>query len=171
MTGLNTFDWAGALISALTTVAIFVTMEFSKMAAGRFLIPDAGATVVDALQFKISHLMIATAAVAVFISLAKWLYGFARFVGYPELIFLVTLFATVLAVITLTNLWAFMGDGIKNKIVVATLISFFAAGGTFLVSAIFQLTWLALFLIAWLAILAQLWVLRREGVRFVRRQT
>ena len=172
VTGLHIFDWTGAAISALTTLVIFLTIEISKMAAGKFLIPGAEATVEDAFQFRISHLMIATAAVAVFISVAKWLGGFININSgvAPVTIFLVTLFVAVFAIITLANLWAFMGTKVKNKVVVATFISFLAAGGTFLLPAMFQMTWLALFLICWLAILAQLWVLRREGVRFVRRQ-
>ena len=173
MTGSRTFDWLGALIPALITIVIFATLEISKLIAGRFHVPDADAEFEEAFQFRIAHLMIVTAAIAVFISVVKWSISFVDtdpVVGSPNTAMILAIFVGTHVVITLSNLWALMGTRVSYRLAIATAVSFVSMITVSLApNGSMVWMWLTVFVVSWLAIVIQLSILRFEGIRFVRR--
>ncbi len=169
----SSFDWTGASISAITSIIIWITLEITKLIFGRFEVPDSRETMTDGLQFGISHLMITTAGVALFISGVQFLSGFtessARTMS-PNIFMIATTFIAVLVIITLAGTWALLGNAIKKKLFIASLASIVAAiAAPFLLRGPSSVLWIGLFFICWIAITLQLWLLRLEGLRFVRK--
>lgn len=174
--GGNRFDWTGASITAITSVVIWFTLEITKLISGRFEIPDSRENMSDGLQFGISQLMIATAVIALFISGVKLLirlvdtnYGSAP----PSIYWIAGMFVSILVLFTLTGMWALLGRTIGYKLVVAAFVSIVAAVAApwvIMVGTLDDLLWAGqLFGVCWIAITLQLWLIRIEGMRFVRK--
>lgn len=170
-----TIEWVEATISGSTTVIVFLTLEITKLFFGHFRIAGKDELMDDGLQFGIAQLMIATAAVAVFISLVKFLLGFvgASNSGFSNtyLIYLAATFVSSLVVFTLANVWAMMGSVVRNRLFVSIAAALVAIAPLFfLASDISDLVlWASILGICWVTIALQLLLLRRSGLRFVRR--
>ena len=176
ISSLNRFEWIGATIGVLITCVIFVTLEIAKLTFGRFRIPGPNKSFVEAFQFSISHMMIVTAATAIFISLLQWLSSGSsqNMEGPPpNHVTIIIIFVGTHAVITLANLWALMGTRVRFRLGIATALSFISMGSAFIPTgqtANLPWLWISVFVVSWLAIVIQLCMLRFEGLRFVRRQ-
>lgn len=167
----RSFDWVGASITAISLGIIFVTLEVIKLSFGRFEKPTM-AEVPDGLQFRISHLMIATAAVALLISLIKALMPFAQSTrGYSSTIAVIAIcFVCNLVVITLSSTWALMGRRVGFRLFIGAAVSMLVATSNFFIAPDSTALWLWSFMLAicWGTVTLQLWLLRLSGLRFVR---
>jgi hypothetical protein len=175
MTLGNRFDWAGAIMVALTVIPICVTLELFKLFFGKFKKVDRSVdSISEGLKFSILQVMISTAAVAIFISVFKFLVGKANvsggISGSPEIILIVATIVAVLVINTLILTWSLMGSSIGRRFPAAILFSAFLIpiaslnaphGGAYF-------AWILLFSISWAAVATQLMLLRKEGIRFVR---
>ena len=170
------FDIVSAVIPGLTTLIVFAALEITKLFFGSFRRIRSDEPVLEGLQFRISHLMITTTAFAIFISALQFMLGDVRFSSQSftvEIIFLVTILVATLVLFTLTTTWALMGKKVFAKLVACLVLSAVSIAYTCLNSPdpTFDgiLVWAGMLLICWFTILALIWLLRMEGVRFIKR--
>lgn len=167
------FGWVGSAIAGAVSIIVFLTLEVIKLRLGSFREIAGDKPAKDGLQFGIAQLMIATASLAVFISLVKFL---LQFVGSPNIpiayeIFIASAFVSAIVVFTLVNVWALMGSVVRYRLFASIAASLIVTVPlSFLSSNIESLAmWMSMLLICWIMIAFQLWFLRRAGLRFVRK--
>ncbi len=167
------FNWVGALIPAATSIIVWITLEITKLFFGQFAIPGDDEPTKDGLQFGISQLLITTTVLAIFISCMKYVVKKST-IGTlsvtSDTYWIILVYIAILVLITLASVWALLGASIKHKLFIASLISLGACVAVpFLVGSITVWHVSVMFVICWIAIKIQLWLLRVEGIRFVRR--
>ena len=158
------------LLPAMIAVPVTLAIGGIKLGYGSFEpTQDSTENFTEGLQFQISHLLIATAVLAVMCGVFKAL---LPYLSFPASTFNLMVIALVLAVNTLASVWALMGRAIDWKVAVAIVIVCVMTCVGVLVMPNFQRrigVWLAITVIPWLASVTLLSLLRREGYRFVRR--
>lgn len=163
-------DLVATVLPLGVAVPCCLTIELIKFLFGKFsMLPPGDQDFKEGLQFKLSHLFIATAFVAVLCSIGQALAQFISFERMSNHV-MTTLFtiAIVLAINTLLCVWAILGKTVLWRIAITIpLVIGLALLGDYLLEA--EGLWTLIFLICSTATLILLTLLRLEGYRFVRK--
>jgi hypothetical protein len=121
----------------------------------------------EALRFRIRHMLIAMVAVAVVMTLVKWLWPFLQNTSGDKWEVIAKL-GTTLGVCSVVVIWATLGRDAFARTIVSALA---AAGLAWLNFWVIQssdgLLWLGMTLIVWAEVTILMWLIRAEGYRFV----
>ena len=163
------------LIVSMIPVAIgaivTATVEAIKFIFGQFeVIGPSNPEFREGLRFEISHLLILTTVIAVFVALVKanWTSLVDAFDTYVLLLKISTMVG-ICSANTLLSIWALLGHKINWRLPIAVLLQIgLCSLGGFIFDHIPIYFWALLIGLSILTILLHLFLLRRAGVRFVR---
>ena len=151
---------------------VLATLEVVKRLFGSFQI---GATVTDqneALQFRIRHLLIATTAIAVAIAIIQRtgiVLEHFNFINASPIIIMAVAVAYIV-VATLMGVWVFMGQACPQRFIgVFPLLVVLIPLASFLGIRHWPIVWTIVFSGVTFAIFLYLGLLRKDGLRFVKR--
>lgn len=169
------FGTGGGLIAAIIPVAIgaivTATVAAIKFIFGQFeVIGASNLEFREGLRFEISHLLILTTVIAVFVALVKanWTWLVDAFGNFDPLLNISTLIG-ICSANTLLSIWALLGHKINWRLPIAVLLQIgLCSLGGFIFDHIPIYFWALLIGLSILTILLHLFLLRRAGVRFVR---
>ena len=122
----------------------------------------------EGLRFGIHHLFIASAVVAVICGIGKAVAPYFVFYSGATVILFVTI---IISSNTLMSTWALMGRSIGLRVGIALLLAALGCvGGCWLLGLHTELLiYLFLFGLCWAATTVQLYLLRRSGLRFIKK--
>ena len=156
---------------------ILITLQCIKIFKGTFTSgPSAQQHFEEGLQFKIKHLLVATAVLAILIAILKAVAPYISFRGVEAYLTL-SLVAGLLSVNALVSVWAVLGKALRMRLFVSVLVAvvLLAVCLAIMNYFYFQLRsfdlwfWSGFTALSWLVSTIQLYLFRRAGVRFVRR--
>lgn len=164
-------DWMPALLPLAVAVPCCLTIELIKFLLGRFSkMQNGDEDFQEGLQFKISHLLIATTVIAVVCSIGRALSGFMSF-GQPGILWILSTISVVLALNTLLCVWALLGRSMAWRLLVMIPVAIgLIVLGPFVMERPAGLNvWNLIFAVCFVATATLIGLLRLEGYRFVRK--
>ena len=165
------------LLPLMIAAPIVITLQYIKIFKGTFSHGHLDHQQFDeGLQFKIKHLFIITAAIAILIAILKALAPNFSFNGSE--ITTLLLVVGLLSVNALVSVWAVLGNVVSVRLVLSALTAVLLVLVCLSMQHYFvrpvaffdMVFWLSFTALSWVASTLQLYLFRREGYRFVRHE-